>query len=236
MQKFLVNGINKMWFLEQGISLEVAIIKVLAILTIVFGVLPLREYFRSRMTFKLGDPTAKFAGKMCLNPLVHFDMLGALCLLIFDFGWAKPIPINVSNFKNLRKSVILTALTGLMVNLSVAMICGFLLNTMIIFEATSNFLIIYWLKEFFLFLLMINITLGILNLLPLPGFDGYVILKALIPKRFLNKFSNNRSFIMITLIILGFIGVFSTPALIAIRAICNFIMVITALPIKIFIL
>ena len=83
-------------------------------------ILPIHEFAHGYMAYKLGDNTAKNMGRLSLNPMRHMDPIGALCMGVFHFGWAKPVPINPRNFKNPKKGFALTALAGPLANLIMA--------------------------------------------------------------------------------------------------------------------
>lgn len=132
------------------------------------------EYFHAWIAFKLGDPTPKAHGRLTLNPLAHIDPIGALMMVIFRFGWSKPVPINEWNFENRRQGKALTALAGPVSNLLLAALSGLL------FHFLSN----YSLIAFFLYVFAtINISLAVFNILPIPPLDGHKVVNAFLPKR-----------------------------------------------------
>jgi len=92
-----------MWFLQPGITFEDLIIRMLVTLVVIFVSLPLHEFAHAWTAYKLGDDTAKNLGRLTINPLAHFSTLGAVCLLLFDFGWANPVPIDTRNFKHPKR-------------------------------------------------------------------------------------------------------------------------------------
>lgn len=99
--------------------------KILQIMTkvmVIFLVLPIHEYAHAWAAHKMGDDTAAYSGRLTLNPLAHIDIIGALCLLLTQFGWAKPVPINPLKFKKQRMGIALTAAAGPVSNLIVAFI------------------------------------------------------------------------------------------------------------------
>lgn len=122
-----------MWFLQPNLSFLDVIARIVAVLTIIFLILPLHECAHGWMAYKLGDDTAKRSGRMTLNPLAHFDPIGALSILLFNFGWAKPVPVDPRNFKNPRKDNALTALAGPISNLLAAIAGGLILNFILLF-------------------------------------------------------------------------------------------------------
>ncbi len=131
------------------------------------------EYAHGRAALWLGDPTARNMGRLTLNPLPHIDPFGAICLFLFNFGWAKPVPVNPLHFKDVRKGIIIMSLAGPLTNLAVALLAGLMLR---------HFLLpveIY--LRALLWLMLMNIGLGIFNLLPIPPLDGSHVLENLLP-------------------------------------------------------
>ncbi len=133
----------------------------------------LHEYAHGRSALFFGDPTAKMQGRLTLNPLPHIDPFGALCLFLFNFGWAKPVPVDPRYFKNPRKDIIFMSLAGPAANLMLAALAGLALR---FFMFPSE---IYQLTLFYL--LFMNVGLGLFNLIPLPPLDGSHILENLLP-------------------------------------------------------
>ncbi len=218
-----------MWFLQPGITLTHVLIRILAILIIVFLIFPFHECAHAFIAHKLGDNTAKSMGRLTLNPLAHFDTFGASCLLLFDFGWAKPVPINPSNFKSPRRDMALTSLAGPLSNIVAAIIGGFIINLISIFSVQNELL-----QMFFSYYISINTGLAVFNLIPLPGFDGYKILEAFIPQKFLVKYYQNQSKIGCIIFLLIFLGFFNGPFNFLQRVICNSIINITYFPFMLF--
>ncbi|CAK7016381.1 site-2 protease family protein [Tissierella carlieri] len=144
--------------------------------------------------YLLGDNTAKDSGRLTLNPFKHMDLTGFLFLLIFKFGWAKPVPINPFNFKNRKRDTILVSLAGPLSNFIIAIIIGFLLSLNII---TNSILF----KILFI-TLWYNIMLGVFNLLPFPPLDGSKIIASLLPKKLEYYFYKYEKYLYVILIIL----------------------------------
>jgi Zn-dependent protease len=132
------------------------------------------EYFHAWIAYKLGDPTPKAHGRLTLNPLAHIDPIGAIMMVVFRFGWSKPVPIDEWNFENRRRGKALTALAGPVSNLLLAALSGLL------FQFLSG----YSLIAFFLYVFAtINISLAVFNILPIPPLDGHKVVNAFLPKR-----------------------------------------------------
>ena len=90
-----------------------AVIYILSSLVVIFLTLPVHEFAHGLAAVKLGDPTPRYQGRLTINPFRHIDYLGAACILLFGFGWAKPVGVNPSNFKNPKRDMAITALAGL---------------------------------------------------------------------------------------------------------------------------
>lgn len=152
--------------------------------------LTVHEYCHGYAAHKLGDETAKNFGRLTLNPLKHLDPYGAICMVFFHIGWAKPVPINARNFKNPKRDFAITAAAGPASNL----ILGFLsaLIYLIVFAcvkdisfATKNFAY-YLINNLLIFIYVfhsVNIGLGLFNLLPIPPFDGSRLLNVFLPEK-----------------------------------------------------
>lgn len=133
------------------------------------------EYAHGRAAFSLGDPTAKAAGRLSLNPLIHIDPLGAVCLFLFNFGWAKPVPVNTGYFRNIRKDTVLMSLSGPVANFAAAFVTGIFIR---------YFLMPYEIYvKVLLYMVLMNTGLGLFNLIPIPPLDGSHVLENLLPYR-----------------------------------------------------
>ena len=135
--------------------------------------------------YKMGDPTAKNFGRLTLNPLKHLDPIGALCMLLAGFGWAKPVPINARNFKNPRIGMAISGAAGPISNLLLALISALLLKLVfeISFFAFLPQIVISILFTFLLLSVQLNISLAVFNLLPIPPLDGSRILYVFLPTK-----------------------------------------------------
>lgn len=149
--------------------------------------LTVHEFAHGYVAYKLGDDTAKSYGRLSLNPVKHLDPFGALCMILFHFGWAKPVPIDPRNFKNPRKGFAITALAGPLTNIIIGFFTAFLYllclsnlkGTNVAFLNNLQINSLLFLSYFF----SINIGLGIFNLIPVPPFDGSRILNVVLPPR-----------------------------------------------------
>lgn len=220
-----------MWLFNPGITLMDVVMRILAVLIIVFLILPLHECAHGWIALKLGDPTAKLSGRLTLNPLIHFDPLGALGILLFSFGWAKPVPVDASNFKNPRRDMAITAAAGPISNLLAAIFGGLLANLFALFHFGAPSM---WLSTFFSYYIVLNIGIAVFNLIPLAPLDGFRIAEAFIPERFLISYYKYYNIITLSVFVLLFLGVLTIPLMFLENIIYSFVMWLTALPFAFF--
>ncbi|WP_346939827.1 site-2 protease family protein [uncultured Clostridium sp.] len=148
----------------------------------------LHEFAHGYVSYKLGDPTPKATGRLSLNPLAHLDPVGTICLLFFHFGWAKPVQVNPYYYKDKRRGMALVGLAGPMMNFLIALICAFAIE--IILKVTGGYGgdVILFMFNLFNYTYIINIGLGVFNLIPFPPLDGAKIIGALLPEEKYFKF------------------------------------------------
>ena len=144
-----------------------AMIGVCVSIFVVFCTLPIHEYAHAWMSTRLGDDTARLSGRLTLNPLAHIDPIGAVMILLIGFGYAKPVPVNMRNFKNPKRDMALTALAGPVSNLLMALFFMVIYNIFGLFLSTRSTIISVALL-FFKMAAMINVNLAVFNLLPIP--------------------------------------------------------------------
>ena len=179
---------------------------VIATLAIVMLVLPLHEVAHGFAADKLGDPTARHMGRLTLNPFAHIDWLGAAFIMLFGFGWAKPVPVNMRNFNKPKRDMALTALAGPLSNLVAAFIGMFLCFFSYLFIPLITNDIVYYILSFvvsvFEFFTTVNITLAVFNLIPFPPLDGSRLLAAFLPDRIYYRLMQYERYLHIALLAL----------------------------------
>ena len=161
------------------------ILSALAVLII----LSIHEFSHGYAAYKLGDDTARLQGRLTLNPIKHLDPVGALCMVLFHFGWARPVPVNPRNFRNPKKGFAIVALAGPLANLLLAFFSAFLyllafaLLKDVAFTSELTYSIATNTLKFIVIFHSINVGLAIFNLIPVPPLDGSRILTVILPPR-----------------------------------------------------
>jgi Zn-dependent protease len=202
---------------------------VVMIVPLLFAV-TFHEVAHGYIALRMGDNTALLAGRLTLNPIKHLDFMGSLLLpLILNltgspviFGYAKPVPVNFSNFRNYRKSTIYVASAGVLANFALAIVSGVLFQTIAHFQWLWNGSIFRPLIMDFYHMLfysvVINLVLAIFNLIPIPPLDGSKILAMFLPASLRLHYARIERFGMIIIIFLlltnlidKFMSFFLTP-------------------------
>ncbi len=196
----MFGGVVLDWFVN-------SLTELLARLIVLFTAITVHEYAHGYVAYKLGDPTAKYAGRLSLNPLSHLDPIGALCMVFFRFGWAKPVPVNPMYFKDRKRDNALVALAGPVSNVILAFASTILtaLYYVLILQKYPNFFTSF-IFTVFIQLAVVNISFAIFNLLPFPPLDGSKILGAFLSYENYNKLLMYERFGFPLLMILSFTG------------------------------
>ena len=143
------------------------------------------EYAHALVADRLGDKTPRFQGRLTLNPIAHIDPFGFIAVLLFKFGWAKPVQTNPSAYKNYYKDDLKVSLAGPVANILVAIVSSVIFALYIKF--IYGILPVTLAKVLYSMIqitIVINVNIGIFNLIPIPGLDGFSVLRDLLPKRF----------------------------------------------------
>lgn len=190
------------------------LLNLLLTLPAVFLAISVHETAHGYAAYKMGDPTAKYSGRLSINPIAHFDLIGFLCMLFFHFGWAKPVPINPDNFRDRKKGIIFVSLAGPVSNLLMAIISAIVLgfakkllfvNTLIVNPATATAISALLLMLYYC--VQLNIGLMIFNLIPIPPLDGSKVLMEFLPGRIRYKIYQYERYSFLVLILIIYTGI-----------------------------
>ena len=196
--------------LSGSLTMQDAVMEILAVVMIVFLVLPLHEMAHGFVAYKLG----------------------ALMILFVGFGWAKPVPVNPRNFKNPKAGMAVTALAGPVSNLLAGFAAALLYNVAAIVATNVSLSTGAWelISIFFIYFISINISLAVFNLIPIPPLDGSKILFAFLPDRIVYKAYQNEQVLSIVLIVLIFTGVLTGPLSYLQNILTNWVFHLASLP------
>lgn len=137
----------------------------------------LHELAHGWVADRMGDPTARWLGRLSLNPLKHLDPIGTVMLFVFGFGWAKPVPVNFNRLRDLRKGLIFVSAAGITANIILAFLAFFFLRLLAAGPWSMASTMLYYLAQ-------INVMLAAFNIIPVPPLDGSKILMGFASRRF----------------------------------------------------
>lgn len=172
------------------------------------------EFCHGWAALHCGDPTTKDAGRLTLNPMAHFDLWGTLCMFLFHFGWARPVPINPYNFRHPRRDMLLVSVAGIAGNILSAVVAGLAIRGLIRFFPAA-FFGNYGLQQVLIAFVTINLNFAVFNLIPVPPLDGSKVLALVLPRaarpafEWLDRYSLP---VLLALIYFGAVGRILSPA------------------------
>ena len=176
------------------------------ILGLIFAI-TVHEFAHALVAYRLGDPTAKLAGRLTLNPVAHLDPIGTLALLLVGIGWGKPTPFDPYNLRNIKRDSALISVAGAASNFLLAALLS--LPYLIAYYTGNLSLRFGTVYELLSMIIGINVLLGVFNLIPVSPLDGFKVLAGLLPKDWYRDFVATERygiFILLLLIITGAIG------------------------------
>ena len=179
----------------------------------------LHEFSHAMMANRLGDPTAKRLGRLSLNPIRHLDPLGTLMLFLVGFGWGKPVPINPNYFRmNPRRGMAISALAGPLSNFALAALLGVLVRVGVVdwhspwswpFYPFASWDASWVAADIIGYVILLNLILGVFNLIPIPPLDGFNIAVGVLPRRQAEAVARLQQYGPLLLLLLVFLGYFT---------------------------
>jgi len=179
----------------------------------------LHEFSHAMMANRLGDPTAKRLGRLSLNPIRHLDPLGTLMLFLVGFGWGKPVPINPNYFRmNPRRGMAISALAGPLSNFALAALLGVLVRVGVVdwhspwswlFQPFASWEAGWVAADIIGYVILLNLILGVFNLIPIPPLDGFNIAVGVLPRRQAAAMLRIERYGPLLLLLLVFLGYFT---------------------------
>ena len=184
---------------------------IIARLLVLFTAIPIHEFAHAYAAGKMGDPTARYRNRVSLNPFDHIDPIGAMMIMLFGIGFARPVPINSLNFRDRKKGIIITSLAGPLSNVGLALVCLVLFKLVRIPYLLTGFAPLGFVVVILNMMVSINLTLAVFNLLPIPPLDGWNVVSQLLPSEIYWKISQyHREFVFGVLFLIMF-GFFDVP-------------------------
>ena len=171
--------------------------------------IPCHEAGHALASYLMGDPTARNHGRLSLNPLRHFDLLGTLCMVVAGVGWAKPVPTDVRRFKNPKVGMAVTALAGPAANLLLAYLSMAVWKAVAYWAPANEFT---WFVTYFLqYMVLMNVGLAVFNLIPVPPLDGSRVLLVFLPPRLYFGIMRYEKAILVVLLAVVWYGALNGP-------------------------
>ncbi len=166
----------------------------------------LHELSHGFVAYKLGDTTAKDAGRLTLNPIKHLDIMGILMMVVFHFGWAKPVPVNMYRFKNPKQGMAITAVAGPLMNVLITIVFLFLYGLLFRPLGQENLVL-----EMIYLTAYLSISFAIFNIIPISPLDGSKVLFSVLPSERYDQLMRYERYGMILLLVLVSSGIFGRP-------------------------
>ena len=170
-------------FMTGKCDLFTMVLSFFSVFVIIFLCFPIHECAHAFVAHKLGDNTASEQGRLTLNPLSHIDPMGALCMAVCSIGWAKPTPVNLHRCRkvSIRTADVLVSAAGPVSNILMALV--FMIIAKVVWLVAQPTVTLYYIYMGIIMVAEINSYLAVINLIPIPPFDGYSLIQGLLPRK-----------------------------------------------------
>lgn len=195
--------------LNFGFVWDYAVIVAASMLCIMF-----HEVSHGVVALRLGDPTAKNAGRLTFNPIKHIDIWGLVMMAIFKFGWAKPVPIDMRNFKHPVRDMAITAAAGPISNLILAFLALCVRAGALYVNQKTDGVISDFVVTFFEYVAVLSVGLAVFNVIPIPPLDGSKVLNALLPQQVYYKILRYERYGFLVMMLVLYTGILDTPLMV----------------------
>lgn len=208
---------------------EYGIVVLASMLCIMF-----HEVSHGVLAYRLGDPTAKNAGRLTFNPLRHIDLWGLLMMAVFQFGWARAVPVDMRNFKHPVRDMAITAAAGPISNIILAFLALVIRSGLLYFYYKTQGAVLDFLILFCEYTAVLSVGLAVFNVIPIPPLDGSKVLNALLPREVYYKILRYEKYGFLVMMVVLYLGILDTPLTFCRGAIINLLAKISVFPYYIF--
>lgn len=215
------------WLMQLDFSMlwDYGIIVAASLLCIMF-----HEVSHGVVALRLGDPTAKKAGRLTFNPVRHVDVWGLLMMAIFKFGWAKAVPVDMRNFRRPVRDMAITAAAGPVSNVVLAFLALCIRAAAMYVNYRTGGAVSGFVVTFFEYVAILSVGLAVFNVIPIPPLDGSKVLNALLPKHIYYKILRYERYGFLILMVVLYVGVLDVPLTVCRTALLDGLSRISAFP------
>lgn len=182
------------------------------------------------VALKLGDPTAKNAGRLTFNPIKHIDIWGLLMMAIFKFGWAKAVPVDMRNFRHPIRDMAITAAAGPISNVVLAFLAMCVRAVAVYVYSRTGGAVVGFVVTFLEYVAVLSVGLAVFNVIPIPPLDGSKVLNALLPQHIYYKVLRYERYGFLVLMVVLYTGILDTPLTVCRSALLNALSAVSSFP------
>lgn len=190
---------------QTNLTAREAVIHFLITIFVYIFSLTLHEFSHAFVAYKCGDPTPKLSGRMTINPLKHMDFMGFLLFILLGIGWAKPVPVNPTNFKKYKKGSRLVSIAGVAANFTIGLLAAVTYAILLATVGLQVGVVMQYVYAILVYLMLVNSFLFMFNILPIPPLDGFRFISTFAKpdNKFLNYMARNGMKLLLGFLFLG---------------------------------